>query len=82
MREPAVHIHAEAGEGVRRIDHVVRGMPGHGEVVAADPKNGFCVRLADGVVRLTLVQLEGKKRMQDLEFVKGVRDLAGRVLGS
>ncbi|MBO4554158.1 MAG: methionyl-tRNA formyltransferase [Clostridia bacterium] len=42
-----------------------------GEVVFADAKNGLQVQTKDGLVRLLDIQLEGAKRMQDVDFLRG-----------
>ena len=42
-----------------------------GEVVFADGKNGLVVQASDGLVRLKDIQLEGAKRMSDVDFLRG-----------
>ena len=42
-----------------------------GEVVFADVKNGLVVQAKDGLVRLKDIQLEGAKRMSDVDFLRG-----------
>lgn len=42
-----------------------------GEVVFADAKNGLVVQAKDGLVRLKDIQLEGAKRMSDIDFLRG-----------
>lgn len=42
-----------------------------GEVVFADVKNGLVVQAKDGLVRLSDIQLEGAKRMSDVDFLRG-----------
>ena len=42
-----------------------------GEVVFADVKNGLVVQAKDGLIRLSDIQLEGAKRMSDVDFLRG-----------
>lgn len=42
-----------------------------GEVVLADKNHGLVVKVADGFVRLHVIQLEGSKRMEDTQFLLG-----------
>ena len=42
-----------------------------GEVVFADGKNGLVVQAKDGLIRLSDIQLEGAKRMSDVDFLRG-----------
>ncbi len=52
-----------------------------GEILFADSKNGFVVACGDGALRLVSVQIEGKRRMNDTEFVIGQRiDLSERII--
>lgn len=44
-----------------------------GQIIFCDNKNGFVVACKNGTVRLTSVQLEGKKRMSDVDFAIGQR---------
>ena len=44
-----------------------------GQVIFADDKNGLVVKCKDGALRLCIIQLEGKKRMNDTDFVIGQR---------
>ena len=44
-----------------------------GQVMFADSKNGLIVKCKDGALRLCIIQLEGKKRMNDTDFVIGQR---------
>ena len=44
-----------------------------GQVIFADNKNGLVVKCKDGALRLCIIQLEGKKRMNDTDFVIGQR---------
>ncbi len=42
-----------------------------GEVVLADKNHGLIVKVADGFIRLHIIQLEGSKRMDDTQFLLG-----------
>ena len=42
-----------------------------GEVVLADINHGLIVKVADGFIRLHVIQLEGSKRMDDTQFLLG-----------
>lgn len=42
-----------------------------GEVVLADKNHGLIVKVADGFIRLHVIQLEGSKRMYDTQFLLG-----------
>lgn len=42
-----------------------------GEVVLADKNHGLIVKVADGFIRLHVIQLEGSKRMDDTQFILG-----------
>lgn len=42
-----------------------------GEVVLADKNHGLIVKVADGFIRLHIIQLEGSKRMDDTRFLLG-----------
>ena len=61
-----------------KICDKVSGVPG--EVVAVD-KDSFTVACANGAIRLTEVQLEGKKRMDTSAFLLGYRIAVGDHLG-
>ena len=53
-----------------------------GTVIKADRQNGIVVKCADKAVRLKLIQLEGKGKVDDLSFLNGNKDIAtGVVLG-
>ena len=52
-----------------------------GEVVFADTKNGLVVQAKDGLVRLADLQLEGAKRMSDIDFLRGRKIEVGSLLG-
>ncbi len=53
-----------------------------GEVLAADDKRGLIVQVADGAVRLKTIQPEGKRRMSDLEYLRGKSVTVGARLGA
>lgn len=55
-------------------------MANPGEIVRADA-DGFCVATASGLLALEEVQLENKKRLPGVEFIKGARIKAGDCLG-
>lgn len=42
-----------------------------GTVVFADTKNGLIVQAKDGLLRICDLQLEGSKRMRDIDFLRG-----------
>lgn len=42
-----------------------------GEVVLADKNHGLILKVADGFIRLHVIQLEGSKRMDDTQFLLG-----------
>ena len=44
-----------------------------GQVIFADNKKGLVVKCKDGALRLCIIQLEGKRRMNDTDFVIGQR---------
>lgn len=50
-----------------------------GEVVLADKNHGLIVKVADGVIRLHVIQLEGSKRMDDTQFLLGRKIDVGTV---
>lgn len=52
-----------------------------GEVVAANAEDGLCVCAGDGAVRLNEIQLEGSRRMRDVEFLRGHAVSVGERLG-
>ena len=53
-----------------------------GTVLKADRQNGIIVKCRDKAVRLKLIQLEGKGKVDDLSFLNGNKDMAvGVVLG-
>lgn len=50
-----------------------------GEVVLADKNHGLIVKVADGFIRLHVIQLEGSKRMDDSQFLLGRKIDVGTV---
>lgn len=46
-----------------------------GTVIMADKKNGIVVKCADGAVRLTRIQIEGKGKTDDISFLNGNKDI-------
>lgn len=50
-----------------------------GEVVLADKNHGLIVKVADGFIRLHVIQLEGSKRMEDTQFLLGRKIDVGTV---
>lgn len=60
---------------------IISGSASPGEVVEA--RRALIVGTGKGLIELNEVQLEGKKRMSALDFLRGFRDLEkGKVLGS
>jgi methionyl-tRNA formyltransferase len=51
-----------------------------GQIVALS-KKGFVVKTGEQCLEILEVQKEGKKRSKAVDFVRGYRDLEGRVLG-
>jgi len=51
-----------------------------GTVVAVE-SDGICVNTSDGILKITELQLEGKKRMQARDFLLGYKIKVGDVLG-
>lgn len=52
----------------------------NGEVIKSDAKDGLLVKVADGVIRLCDIQLEGAKRMKDVDFLRGRSIEVGTIL--
>ena len=46
-----------------------------GTVIYADRQHGIVVKCADGAVRLTRIQIEGKGKTDDLSFLNGNKDI-------
>jgi methionyl-tRNA formyltransferase len=44
-------------------------------------QDGFGVKVGNGEIVITEVQMEGKKRMKAIEFMQGRRDLKGKIFG-
>jgi len=55
------------------------GMPG--EVIELDKIKGIIVKTGEGVVEITELQLENKRRMNHIDFINGYRGLRGKILG-
>ena len=55
------------------VDMDCDGLPG--TVIFADKKNGIVVKCADGAVRLTRIQIEGKGKTDDISFLNGNKDI-------
>ncbi len=53
-----------------------------GQVVVADENQGLVVACGDGFARLTVIQGEGKKPMDDIEFLRGNPIPVGTVFGT
>lgn len=51
-----------------------------GEVVLADKNHGLVMKVADGFIRLHVIQLEGSKRMEDTQFLLGRKIDIGTIL--
>lgn len=56
------------------VDTNTNDLPG--TVIMADKKNGIVVKCADGAVRLTRIQIEGKGKTDDISFLNGNKDIA------
>jgi len=66
---------------VRRVSGVSIQGKNAGEIIFADSKNGLVVACGDCAVRLAEIQLEGKRRMNDTDFVLGQRiDVYGNII--
>lgn len=52
----------------------------NGEVIKANAKDGLLVKVQDGVLRLCDIQLEGSKRMKDVDFLRGRSIEVGTIL--
>lgn len=52
----------------------------NGEVISSDSKGGLLVKVQDGVIRLCDIQLEGSKRMKDVDFLRGRSIEVGTIL--
>ena len=50
-----------------------------GKVVMVVKDKGIVVKCGDGFVALTELQLQGKKRMNYIDFINGYRNLKGKV---
>lgn len=52
----------------------------NGEVIASNSKDGLLVKVGEGVIRLCDIQLEGSKRMNDVDFLRGRSIEVGTIL--
>ena len=52
-----------------------------GEVVSVDSGKGILVQTGNGLLAIRSLQLEGKKRLSWKEFINGIRNLEGVILG-
>lgn len=52
----------------------------NGEVIASNSKDGLLVKVGEGVIRLCNIQLEGSKRMNDVDFLRGRSIEVGTIL--
>ena len=52
-----------------------------GEVVSVDSGKGILVQTGKGLLAIRSLQLEGKKRLSWKEFINGIRNLEGVILG-
>ncbi len=64
---------------VKKVNEITSGKIG--EVVLSNPQDGLVVQVIDGQIRLCQIQLEGSKRMTDVEFLRGRVIEAGSILG-
>lgn len=60
-------------------DNKIKGIPG--EIVSLN-SNGIGVKTNDGVINLTVIQPEGKKRMLSKDYINGIKreDFLGKIL--
>lgn len=57
---------------IDRVDYVDNiDAYSNGEVIKANAKDGLLVKVQDGILRLCDIQLEGSKRMKDVDFLRG-----------
>ncbi len=52
-----------------------------GKILSIDSSHGILVQTGKGVLSVLELQLQGKKRLPFKEFINGVRDLEGAILG-
>ena len=64
-----------------KVEDVDDSQYADGQIMFADSKNGLVVKCKNGALRLCVVQIEGKKRMKDTDFVIGQRiNLAEKII--
>lgn len=64
-----------------KVEDVDDSQYADGQIMFADSKNGLVVKCKDGALRLCVIQIEGKKRMKDTDFVIGQRiNLAEKII--
>lgn len=64
-----------------KVEDVDDSQYADGQIMFADSKNGLVVKCKDGALRLCVIQIEGKKRMNDTDFVIGQRiNLAEKII--
>lgn len=64
-----------------KVEDVDDSQYADGQIMFADSKNGLVVKCKDGALRLCVIQIEGKKRMKDIDFVIGQRiNLAEKII--
>lgn len=56
-----------------KVEDVDDSQYADGQIMFADSKNGLVVKCKSGALRLCVIQIEGKKRMKDTDFVIGQR---------
>lgn len=64
-----------------KVEDVDDSQYADGQIMFADSKNGLVVKCKNGALRLCVIQIEGKKRMKDTDFVIGQRiNLAEKII--
>lgn len=64
-----------------KVEDVDDSQYADGQIMFADSKNGLVVKCKNGALRLCVIQIEGKKRMNDTDFVIGQRiNLAEKII--
>jgi len=58
------------------------GSKGPGEILRADRAQGIIVQTGEGVLGITDLQIENRRRMDFQLFINGYRELEGKVLGT
>lgn len=62
------------------VEHTQETQYKNGEIVENTPKKGLVIKTGDGFIRLTIVQAEGGKIMDDKSFLNGNKIELGKVL--